>query len=271
MSKKDGSFLGVGWKIRSVVVFSLGGTAVIFGMPILIDVLLGIPTPWLYGDRATWLGFFGNYIGGIIGALVAIIILSIQLRAQHLAESKKELEERISQHALESSILKMIQFDLVKASTNLEMLKRKMDEPDGYRECTLALPFFSKFSILEQVRGMRPSTLVVDLLQFELNYDEVFKAFSVDVNSAQRLNTELLKTIHVFEEQSTLTLQERMHYMDLTQRQATLLESIEKNSILRKVLFEHFFSSKEENEYYIIATVTQINKEIGDYVKAIPE
>jgi hypothetical protein len=69
--------------------------------PILLNILVSIPSRLTPFEGDTWLGFFGNYSGGIIGGIVAFIIASSQIKAQNEEQTKSDIENSRSYIILE--------------------------------------------------------------------------------------------------------------------------------------------------------------------------
>ena len=82
----------------------------IIGLPILINFILGIYTPYdLYvvGEAENWLGFYGSYIGAIIASGVAYVILwhtiednkksaIRELKKEELYDQRKMMSEQMT-------------------------------------------------------------------------------------------------------------------------------------------------------------------------------
>lgn len=65
-----------------------------FVIPILVNFLMGISTPWTYGDN--WHGFWGSYLGSIIGVFGVYMSTKIQLDEQKkLIEQESKTSYRV--------------------------------------------------------------------------------------------------------------------------------------------------------------------------------
>lgn len=84
--------------------------AIIFTIPILLNIVLGTPNPLsninVIGDSALWLSFYGSYIGGVLTAIIGFValykesvrnklLLTINSKEDALKELKLSLSDRI--------------------------------------------------------------------------------------------------------------------------------------------------------------------------------
>lgn len=99
-------------------------------VPIVVNILVAIPSPWAIQEDSVWIGFFGNYAGGIVGAFVALIIAKRQtdIALNQLNEERalremekavlKEEEEKVRQKYLK--IIHLFIYEEIK--TNIKKL-----------------------------------------------------------------------------------------------------------------------------------------------------
>lgn len=86
--------------------------------PIILGLLLNIPTGWLtIGDESAWVGFFGNYSGGIIGGIVAFIIARTHINT----EKENRKSEEVEKESLAYTIIQNFLFEELR--TNLSMIR----------------------------------------------------------------------------------------------------------------------------------------------------
>ena len=74
-------------------------------IPIIVNILVFIPTPITFGDGSSWLSFFGSYFGGVFGAIIGGLVAYYVAKMQ---VDKLERKEKLKKENLRNSKKKLI-------------------------------------------------------------------------------------------------------------------------------------------------------------------
>lgn len=99
----------------------------IISVPIFLNILVSIETPYTTGDSGTWLSFFGSYLGAIIGGIVAYYIAKMQFKR---LDSKEGEKRGLRQYPL----LLEVRSELLRIKNELNTLELKMDEHKEFND-----------------------------------------------------------------------------------------------------------------------------------------
>lgn len=138
----------------------------IISVPIFLNILISIETPYNTGDSGTWLSFFGSYLGAIIGGIVAYYIAKMQFER---LDSKEGEKRGLRQYPL----LLEVRSELLRIKNELNTLELRMDK---YKEFNDQLEIHLKSlepHIWESVKEIEYIKLMKDLFEIKNFYQKL--------------------------------------------------------------------------------------------------
>ncbi|MED1666084.1 hypothetical protein [Brevibacillus laterosporus] len=166
---------------------------VIIFTPILLGLLLNIPTGWMtIGDESSWVGFFGNYSGGIIGGIVAFLVAKSQVNDQIEKQIKNEEENKFIN---QMPALVSIKFELEKMKKSItgayhlrdEIIKLVKDPEEG-----LYKSIQTRYKLYQLSDENWKNIALINDVNFHISLIEL-KNFYKEIQVALHINIDILE------------------------------------------------------------------------------
>lgn len=183
-------------------------------MPIVINVLMSIPTPWAKGEVGDWISFYGSYIGALLGALVAFQVTKMQIKSQEDLNKKIKFNEQLSTLI----ILKVEIEELKKSAMSIKDFMNSYIEINNiidYSVVNIDNPIKLTVKYWDSIEKVMDIDLLKELVKFKSEYEKISESLGSnkkDISNeiaalSNKSNTCLLSTI---EKQQ---LEEQLNYL----------------------------------------------------------
>lgn len=183
-------------------------------MPVTINELMSISTPWTKGEIGDWISFYGSYIGALSGALVAFQVTKMQIKAQDDLSKKLKFNEQLSTLIILKVEIEDIQKSIL-SIYNYIITYFNENNINDYSFVNIDNPLPLTIKYWDSIEKIIDTELIRKLVRFRKEYNKVSESLSYNMRNDEmeivELSIKLNSSILKIEEKSKLN--ERIKYL----------------------------------------------------------
>ncbi|WP_409174823.1 hypothetical protein [Brevibacillus fortis] len=171
----------------------------IFGSPMLINLLVSFRTQWTVEEGSDWISFFGNYSGGLIGGVVAYLITRYQFTMQKRNDAEKELRSQLPVLYKLKSVLRILGMQFSYMANIDETLNKSLNpypkikvslkdiDKDLWKDIWILKNTWLQEKFLQHVEFYEDarSILSADIVQMEIKLEQLKRSLSTKILTAR--------------------------------------------------------------------------------------